>query len=626
MNRRGLFLQTIWRLGPSNVATVALYRLALRSGLLERRMPIGKERSEPFFVAIAAREDAPTGVATESVVCKAERLLKGQLEYFSNDFLPTGAPPDWFLNPFTNHHYKTVNKHWSRLDDFDTGVGDIKTIWEASRLDWTLLFARAYRLTGDNRYLAALNSWIADWTTRNPLNAGPNWKCGQETSIRLLHVLLTAFLLRQEQNPTHALMTFVAEHARRVEPTIRYAIAQDNNHGTSEAAGLFVAGAWLKQLQTADAELEREAQRWHAKGRYWLENRVKHLIERDGSFSQYSLNYHRVLLDTLSIVEFWRLKLQQPPFSEAFYERARAATFWLYQMVDPVSGDGPNLGANDGARLFPLASSGYRDYRPSVQLGMALFHGERAYPPGVWDEPLYWLQLPHIPEAVKLERKSCLFRDGGYVTLHGEDAWAAVRFPNFRFRPGVDAHHLDLWAGGENVLRGSGSYSYNSDANWRDYFGSTEAQNTVQFDERDQMPRLGRFLRGAWLKADEVSDLMEEDGVLTWEGSYTDYQGCRHKRAVSVEGRVWRVRDELAGFTSRAVLRWRLLPGDWHLGELSCQGRLLSLNISANVPIARFELVEGWESRHYQEKTSLPVLEIEVHPSKAVLETEIRLR
>ena len=49
-------------------------------------------------------------------------------------------------------------------------------------------------------------------------------------------------------------------------------------------------------------------------GRYWLENRVAHLVEPDGSFSQYSINYHRVLLDTLCMVEIWRRAINLPMF------------------------------------------------------------------------------------------------------------------------------------------------------------------------------------------------------------------------------------------------------------------------------------------------------------------------
>jgi hypothetical protein len=38
----------------------------------------------------------------------------------------------------------------------------------------------------------------------------------------------------------------------------------------------------------------------------------------------------------------------------------------------------------------------------------------------------------------------------------------------------------------------------------------------------------------------------------------------------------------------------------------------LELAVSADVAIERFELVEGWESRHYLERTQVPVLEVEI--------------
>ena len=40
-------------------------------------------------------------------------------------------------------------------------------------------------------------------------------------------------------------MELVYIHLKRIESTISYAIAQDNNHGTSEAAALFIGGSWL---------------------------------------------------------------------------------------------------------------------------------------------------------------------------------------------------------------------------------------------------------------------------------------------------------------------------------------------------------------------------------------------
>src|SRR5690606_31178541 len=105
-----------------------------------------------------------------------------------------------------------------------------------------------------------------------------------------------------------------------------------------------------------------------------------------------------LMLDTLCVAELWRRWHGLDPFSELFYERAKAATNWLYAMVNSKTGDAPNVGANDGARLIPLVDADYRDYRPTVQLAMALFHNQRAYTePGLYDDHLAWLGVS-VPE------------------------------------------------------------------------------------------------------------------------------------------------------------------------------------------------------------------------------------
>jgi hypothetical protein len=38
----------------------------------------------------------------------------------------------------------------------------------------------------------------------------------------------------------------------------------------------------------------------------------------------------------------------------------------------------------------------------------------------------------------------------------------------------------------------------------------------------------------------------------------------------------------------------------------------ISLTVTTSMPISRCELVQGWESRHYLEKTEVPVLELEI--------------
>ena len=179
-------------------------------------------------------------------------------------------------------------------------------------------------------------------------------------------------------------------------------------------------------------------------------------------------------------------------------------------MVAPASGDGPNLGANDGARLLQFTDSDYRDYRPSVQLGMALFLDRSVYSgKGLGTHQLAWLGVSESDGDAPIYT-DCDYDDGGYKILRAGETSLILRYPKFRYRPGQsDALHIDLWFRGTNLLGDAGSYSYYSKPDLSEYFSGTIAHNTVQFDDRDQMPRLSRFLFGGWLKTNFFSYLQD---------------------------------------------------------------------------------------------------------------------
>lgn len=597
-------LRVGFALGLPNVARAFGYRLGVRLWLNPVRRLQAATPQGPFFGARLSqhtKSDTPALWGTSALI----------FSYWPGAV--SRQPPDWLANPLTGQRVSGPERNWWQIPDFDPALGDIKLIWELSRFDWVLAFAKSAQ-QGDVGSFSKLNAWLSSWCESNPPYKGHNWKCGQEASIRVMHLAMAALMLGQVRSAVPGLRDLVHLHLKRIAPTVQYAMAQDNNHGTSEAAALFIGGSWLSALGV------REGEAWEKKGRFWLENRAARLIGKHGSFSQYSVNYHRVMLDTFSMAEVWRKHLGLPPFSDEWKEKVLAATYWFRTMVNPVNGDAPNLGANDGARLLQLTNTPYRDYRPSVQLAMALFADQRAYAQeGAWDEALICLRAP-LPQTLAPRVTSHVADDGGFAILHRRDAMALLRYPRFRFRPSQsDALHLDFWLGADNVLRDAGSYSYNTDVQWLNYFGGTVGHNTVEFDGRDQMPRISRFLLGGWLKTNKVLAL-EEDEISTQFGAgYEDGQGAGHFRSVSLSNDRLEVFDEVSGFSNKAVLRWRLMPGDWRL-EFSTEGpslilqggKQLSLQVIADVPMARCELVEGWESRHYLEKTLLPVLEIEV--------------
>ncbi|MBC7154763.1 MAG: heparinase II/III-family protein [Rhodobacteraceae bacterium] len=581
-------LRTLARLGPGNIARVAMYRLGLRSGWHPVQRLRGAIPRGPFYRAAAGRAEIPA----------PNRQWRETALYFGWYRPPLPDQPlDWFANPFSDRPQPDASRDWWRIGDF--GSGDIKGLWELSRLDWAVAWGTK-AAHGDARALARLNQWLGDWAAQNPPYKGPNWKCGQEASIRVMHLCLVAWILGQDDRPEPGLVALLVAHLRRIAPTTSYAIGQANNHGTSEAAALFIGGSFL-------AGHDPRAGAWARKGRHLLEERARALIGAEGSFSQYSVTYHRVMLDSYALAEAWRRHQSLPAFSGALNARLSAAATWLFAMTDAESGDAPNIGANDGARLMPLTDSDYRDFRPSVQLGMALFHGRRAFDAGPWDDALTWLGIV-LPEA-RATAPARSFDDGGYHVLRRGGALAVLRYPRFRFRPGqADALHLDLWHGGRNLLRDAGTYSYNAEG--AEWFGGTGAHNTVEFDGRDQMPRLGRFLFGDWLAAEAVEPVHATQGGQVAEAGYTDGHGARHHRRVVLGDGHLTVTDRIGGQFGRACLRWRMAPGDYALGDFTVTGGGMSLQIKAEGCLPHLNLTRAPESRYYLRKDDLPVLEL----------------
>lgn len=604
--------RTAVALGLPNIGRAVAYRLGVKLGLNPVRRLQAHTPGGPFFSI----------TSLPAMAAPAVRQSTGVALFSYLPLIVSEDAPDWLANPLTRKRLADAGRPWWQIPDFDSQTGDIKLVWELSRMDWVLALAQRAR-QGDAKALEKLNAWLSDWCNHNPPYRGPNWKCGQEASIRVMHLAMTALILDQAKTPKPGLRDLISTHLERIAPTVQYAMAQDNNHGTSEAAALFIGGSWLALLDVP------KGHRWARAGRRLLENRASRLIGEQGSFSQYSLNYHRVMLDTFCMAEVWRQRMGLPAFGALLQQRTKAATEWLRHMIDLGNGDGPNVGANDGARLLQLTDSSYRDHRPTVQLAMALFAQQRAYVAGPWDDNLHWLGVS-LPTKLSPAPADYVAKDGGFAMLRRGRCMAMLRYPRFKFRPSqADALHLDVWLGGENVLRDAGTFSYNTEPELMAYFGGTASHNTVQFDSRDQMPRLSRFLWGDWLETNFVEDLTKDAVETRFAAGYKDSQGASHRRHVSLRNDGLLVVDEVTGFSKTAVLRWRLMPGDWRTDatatglRASSDALRLVLEVKASGPVACAGMVEGWESRHYLEKTPLAVLELEIR-QPSTLTTELR--
>ncbi|TCH98086.1 heparinase [Roseococcus sp. SYP-B2431] len=464
---------------------------------------------------------------------------------------------------------------------------DIRPLWEANR--WAELPRLA--LAGE---AARMPEHLAAWFAANPPYRGPNWGCGQEAALRALHLALAAALAGME--PDAGAMRLLA---RRIGANPAYAMAQDNNHPISEAAGLLVCG-----LATGEARMAR-------RGARRLDAAVARLVAPDGSFAQPSPAYHRLLLDVVSVAEWLRRRGSGPPAAPATRERMAAATRWLHFLACPQTGALPRIGHQDGSHFADLSGAGPEDARASLERAARLFCGASAG----------WRQDPGCAAMGLPAPEDTLPEPGdwaslGFLARRSGGARAIIRTGPLRFRPGhADLLHLDLWVGAKNLLRDGGTGAYNpQDPGWIPYFQGARAHNTIGFDGEDQMPRLGPFLFAHW----------PETGALPEGGWLRDWRGRFHAREVFATAEGYRIEDRVGGPFREAVLRWRLAPGGgWRPTRDGVEGPL-RLSISGDAAIA-FSLVEGQESLAYGKASPLPVLEARIGPGATRVTTLIRL-
>jgi hypothetical protein len=597
LSKIGKIARVIFKIGIWNVAQVLRYRLAMRLGVIKFKA-IGSPHEDdlyfsPFLSAVPLRP------VSQALFGWKDVILDG--------------PPSWHCSALQKDRCVDKSIPWQQaLSSIPPDV-DVKEIWELSRFYWAPRLARDAR-NGDAAAGATLNAWLKDWMAENPPYLGINWSCGQEAAIRILHCAQAAIILDEVLSPQEALVRFIANSAARIEPTLHYALSQSNNHGSAEAAGLFIAGTWLEALNA-----DPRASRWKKLGRHWLENRANILILADGSSNQYSTNYHRVVLDTYCFVEVWRRKFSAPCFSAKLRSQLMKSCRWLYDMTDKATGIAPAFGANDGSLLLSGNGRNYADFRPSVQLGAALFCNALAYDSDQFDDLLLLYGIDR-PALLLPDQQSRTYEHGGYILLRNRFASAIVRFPEYKFRPShSDALHLDLYLNGKAIFFDGGTYSY-AESSETDLAG-VSAHNTVEFDGRDQMTRISRFLYSDWLVPSVVRGPEQQEGIQYCHVGYKDIYGCAHNRRVFLSKKSLKIIDKISGFKNNAVLRWRFSDPEYILNDLKLKCNGILIDFSATSVISTIRVLPSIYSPKYLKKENCFVLEVEVdRPGEIVTE------
>ncbi len=597
-------IKAINQLGFQPVALDALYRFGLMTGHF-RRMERKKQRVENIIMhslfSFSRREEYLSVLGKDgkaNLLAEADEIISGKARLFGADPVELRLTVPGKL------------EHWA---DYETGKAtipnslftgfpapDIKFVWEPARFGWAFTLGRASTLTGDEKYAKAFWQYFETFSDANPPCLGPHWMSGQEVALRLMAFVWAAQVFGAAPASTPArkarLAASIAAHAARILPTLIYARAQQNNHLLTESAGLLTAGLALPDHPSA--------RRWRSLGWRWLNKGLQSQIDSYGEYAQHSTNYHRLMLQ----VVLWANAICSNDPSDTYkwprqtLEAIRRSVHWLLSLMDSESGQTPNLGANDGAYIFPLSNSPFSDYRPVLHASARAFL-DYDLPRGLWDEMALWFGTNIAgPKSIALPR---------YLgdQLYGKNSWAMLRTAQYTSRPShADQLHLDLWWRGANIAQDAGTYLYNAESPWDNSLATTLVHNTVAIDGRDQMTRAGRFLFLDWVNAYRVSLPSENPAELQRVRGRYRGGGYRHTRIVGVcDDDRWLVEDEILPLRlpwGKKPLTFRLhwLLPDWKWEIVSYELKF----------IIRLKSPHGWITVGINSESSIPINELRI--------------
>ena len=499
------------KLGVGNVLAVLQHRRRLRSGVYAQQLPARQLVTVGALWAGEPTHDplSVDAVLRENILARAEELLRGEVRLFGHLLQHEGDVPVWHKGVYA----ASAAQHFSITAVNAVAGEDVKQTWDLSRLNWAPQLALAAAISegeARTRYLARLEGWLQHWLAENGYQRGVNWACGQEVSVRGIQLMLASLILRDVGlTPAPQLLEWLGESWRRVQATLPYAHAQQNNHSLTEHLFLILSGDFLQHHGAAVTD-ENTRQKLRAA---WP-RLVEKLILPDGGTAMYSANYHRVFCDMLA-----HGKLLDDAYGGGLFaasvvqQRVAKAAAFMEALIDPVSGEVPRLGLNDGSQ-HALSYAPYWNYEPSLLLLSAAF-GFAVSVASKRSEPEVWLygRLPSYAPAQEVVPQAW-FDDFGLCVISRPAYRAYVKYPRNRFRPSqLDMLHLDLWVGGKNLLIDAGTFSYNPNTPTRDDGTSKpEAHNTLSLLARPLIAKLSPFLYARWPRA----KWKQTDEHITW--------------------------------------------------------------------------------------------------------------
>lgn len=553
----GWYINRLRSMGPAEIAHRVLEAARKRSSSGRHegwsRYPAGPLPSLPVLREAVLKADGPMRAAIAEA---ARRVITGEFAALGRTWpidAVRGYPAAiWQLDPATGTPWPGTETYTHDIDfRHDGSRGDIKYVWEINRLQQLIALASHAALTGDPDALHAAETIIASWYQANPPFRGVAWASGIEVALRAISLIVAASLLGHQLSDTSReqlgrILTASAFWLRRFPSKHSSA----NNHRIAELAGLYLVGL-SRGAEPADIRDELIAET------------LKQILP-DGTGAEQTPTYAAFTAE-LALLCALTARGAGKPFPPVFDQRLGA----FAEFIGWLGGEAPTpaIGDDDEGRVMTLGSP-EPDYARSVAGAIAGYLGVAG--PQTGDFRALIFGAPPRPAPPRKGLRT--FPDGGLSVWHGRPNGRDARltfdhgplgYLSIAAHGHADALSLTLSLDGEPVLVDPGTYLYGSGGEWRRWFRSTPAHNTLNLEGVSQSTMSGAF---NW--SSKASARLEEAGDTPHPWLRATHDGYRRRfgrlvqRTLEIEpGRIAVTDQLLGGPPLEAELVFQLAPG-----------------------------------------------------------------
>jgi hypothetical protein len=524
----------------------------------------------------AALPDGAAGLvpkaARSAVLAAADRLMHGEWEMLGvvrTDMVQ----PDWFHDPVTGIRAPADRFAFRINHRSEAETGNIKQVWELSRLQHVTLLATAWFLSHDESYARRVADHLESWWQENPFLSGVHWTSGIEIGIRLVSLVWTRRLL--DGWPDAAGLFEHNDVARRqiwwhqkYLAVFRSRGTSANNHVIAEAAGQLAASCAFPWFRASD--------RWRRASARLLERELLRNTFPSGVGRELASDYQCFVAE-LGILAAVEASAARRPLSDGAWQRLCAMVDSGAALLDerlrpPRQGDG-----DDGRGLLLDAPTANR-WPSLLSLGEALFGRLDWWPhttPDIGSSIISAMSPQAVEVADRPGERPWHFADAGATVLrtnsnHGPEIWCRCDggphgFLKIAAHAHADALSVEVRYGGIDILADPGTYCYHGQPAWRSYFRSTIAHNTVEVQGRSQSSEGGPFL---WLRHANARVIGVEDigDAVEWSAEHDGYLVLHppawHRRCVRLDraSRSLDIADEISGGSHAVRMAYHLGP------------------------------------------------------------------